>query len=191
LAAPDDGILPNFEDLAYLMDKMMDLLHHDFINGGMNHENLNDLRNHIQRLSFILDNNGFVEWRKDVVNFFIKGMHAKSAKRNFLIENVKTRLNENFSDQITLSVIAESFRINANYLSGLFKKETGINFNDYLTKIRINAAKKFLKSNQNYKVYEIAYMSGYPNERYFAKIFKNITGLTPLEYRNCDISEEL
>jgi two-component system response regulator YesN len=191
LAVFTNNVLPKFEDLAYLMDKVLELLWQDIINGGMNPENLNRVRSYIQKLPLILDTNGFIEWRKEITNFLLDGICAGYNKKNFLIEKIKTYLKEKYSDPVTLSIIAEEFRISANYLSGLFKKEAGVNFNDYLTKVRIDAAKKFLKSNQNYKVYEVAYMSGYPNERYFTKLFKTITGLTPLDYRNGDNSEKL
>jgi len=64
----------------------------------------------------------------------------------------------------------------------MFKKETGQNFINYLTNIRIEKAKELLRST-NLKSYEIAYKVGYDNPTYFSTVFKKLTGMTPLDYK--------
>jgi len=68
------------------------------------------------------------------------------------------------------------------YFSVMFKKETGQNFINYLTNIRIEKAKELLRST-NLKSYEIAYQVGYDNPTYFSTVFKKLTGMTPLDYK--------
>ncbi len=78
--------------------------------------------------------------------------------------------------------VAAELGISPSYLSRLFKKEIGRNFKDYLTDIRFERAKQLL-SELDYKVYEVAEMSGFRDQHYFCEVFKKKTGCTPLEYR--------
>ena len=67
--------------------------------------------------------------------------------------------------------------INISY----FKKETGKRYVDYLTDLRIQAAKRLLKD-PLHSAAEIAHMVGYESPNYFARAFKKKTGMTPTEY---------
>ena len=69
------------------------------------------------------------------------------------------------------------------YLGRLFKKETGVSFNEYLNSFRIRAAVEYLDAG-TYMVYEIAEKVGYRDINYFYKCFKAIAGTTPGEYKN-------
>ena len=64
----------------------------------------------------------------------------------------------------------------------LFKKSVGVNFVDYLTELRINAAKDLLKD-PFLTMSEVASMVGYESANYFTRVFKKNTGITPTEYR--------
>lgn len=59
--------------------------------------------------------------------------------------------------------------------------ETGKPFSTYLQDIRINNAKKLLKST-DLKIYEITLQSGYPDVKYFSRVFKEATGYSPRNY---------
>lgn len=84
--------------------------------------------------------------------------------------------------ELTLNQIADELGFTPNYLSVRFKEETGIGFNKYLLNIRIARAKELLPD-VRYKIYEIAYMVGMNDEKYFSRIFKRETGETPVAYR--------
>ena len=105
-----------------------------------------------------------------------------------LIDRVKKYIQKHFAENLTLSVLSETFFVCPAYLSRLFKKKTGINFVDYLTNLRIEKSKDFL-ANPNMKIYIIAEMVGYENPRYFSRIFKEVTGISPQEYRNNTCNE--
>jgi YesN/AraC family two-component response regulator len=79
------------------------------------------------------------------------------------------------------SQLALDMNISRNYLSNIFKKETGVSFMTYLTNYRIEKAKELLIQRQ-YMVYEIAERVGYQDAAYFSRIFKNTTGFSPLEF---------
>ena len=64
----------------------------------------------------------------------------------------------------------------------LFKKETGKNFLEYVTELRIQNAKNYLIQT-NYDIAEVASAVGYNDLKYFSKLFKKTTGLNPSEFR--------
>lgn len=99
-----------------------------------------------------------------------------------LINNIKRFIQKNYTENITLEKMSSLFFINPSYCSFLFKEKTGENLIDYVNKIRIEKAKELLK-NTDYKVYKIAKMLGYDNDKYFFRVFKKVTGYTPEEYR--------
>lgn len=107
----------------------------------------------------------------------------KSEDSKKIIKEIRKFLQENLTQEISLNSIATKFHLNLYYLSHLFKKETGFNFIDYLTSLRIEKAKELLED-VNYKIYEIASKVGYDDQRYFSQVFKKYTGYTPKEYRN-------
>lgn len=96
-----------------------------------------------------------------------------------MIDCLQHRLHE----QITLKQIAESFQMNASYLSVLFKKETGKTVSEFLQELRIKKAKQLLKDPQ-IRIYEVAEQVGFQTSAYFTYLFKKHTGKTPQEYRD-------
>ncbi|RAR44854.1 helix-turn-helix domain-containing protein [Paenibacillus sp. MDMC362] len=95
-----------------------------------------------------------------------------------IIENIQARMHEN----ITLRDMANRFSFSPNYLGVLFKEETGHNFSDYVIKLRMERARDLLKTTK-LKIYEIASQTGYQYLPYFSRQFKEMYGMTPLEYR--------
>lgn len=83
----------------------------------------------------------------------------------------------------TVKYLAENVHLSPNYLSDLLKKETGINAQDFIHKYIIDEAKNILL-NTDKSVGEIAYSLGFEYPQYFSKLFKQKTGLTPIEFRS-------
>lgn len=82
-----------------------------------------------------------------------------------------------------LNAAADHLLLSKDYISRLFKKETGITLMDYLIRVRLEKAKELLREPRQYKVYEICRMVGYENNAYFSRLFRNSVGMTPREYR--------
>ena len=99
-----------------------------------------------------------------------------------LIDNINLFIKANYREDLTLNQVADKFYISPNYLSQLFKKRNNISFVDYIQKLRIEEAKRHLKTT-NMKVRDIARKVGYNNSSYFINVFKKNVGLTPSEYR--------
>ncbi|MFW6035491.1 MAG: response regulator transcription factor [Halothermotrichaceae bacterium] len=100
-----------------------------------------------------------------------------------VINKVKRYIKENYTENLKLKNIAKRFYINPAYLGQLFKKETGLNFSQYLNEIRIKNAKKLLERTDLH-IYQIAEKVGYKNSDYFIIKFKEYEDYTPMEYKN-------
>lgn len=94
------------------------------------------------------------------------------------INKVKNYIKHHYSEQISLSTVADVLEISTGHLSRMFQKSEGESFTQYLLKTRMNAA-IFLLQNTNLKVYEVAKRVGYPNAEQFSKMFKKVTGKSP------------
>lgn len=99
-----------------------------------------------------------------------------------MVREAKEYIMEHYSEEISLLEVAEHLGISKGYLSTLLNQVLECSFTDYLNQIRIDHACCYLE--QNYlKNYEIAYKVGFRDEKYFAKVFKKIKGVSPKEYR--------
>jgi two-component system response regulator YesN len=99
------------------------------------------------------------------------------------IEKIKIYVQRNYKNDLSIEFISSLFYLNRSYCSHIFKEKTGQNFVDYMNSVRIDHAKKLLKSTDK-KMYQISKLVGYDNVKYFFRIFKKSTGMTPEQYRN-------
>lgn len=105
-----------------------------------------------------------------------------SDKPNGILSDIITQINKRYNRGITLGQIADELNYSLPYVSKLFKKKTGMTFNVYLQKIRIDEACRLL-INTNEKISEISQMVGYEDVDFFSKIFKKQTGMSPSRFR--------
>lgn len=104
-------------------------------------------------------------------------------KTSVLMSKVKRYLQHNYMlRDISLDSVSEILNINSSYFSVLFKRAFGVNFVDYLTELRMNAAKELLMDPLR-STAEVASMVGYESANYFTRAFKKKTGMTPTEFR--------
>jgi two-component system, response regulator YesN len=99
------------------------------------------------------------------------------------IQKIKSYIETNYADNISLKGIASHFYMNPVYLGQLFKKTYGVFFNEFLLQIRVNEAKKLLRQT-DLRIYEIAERVGFSNSDYFVTQFEKTQHMTPTEYRN-------
>jgi two-component system response regulator YesN len=101
------------------------------------------------------------------------------------IRGVTNYISNHYNEpELSISQIAEYFHFSSAYLSVLFKQEMNTTIKQYISNYRIERAKRLLESEYD-KITEIAVKCGYANANYFAKVFKEATGMTPSEYRGC------
>ncbi len=98
-----------------------------------------------------------------------------------IVEKTNVLINERFCQNLSLDDISKELHVSPQYLSRLYKNETGENFIDRLTSVRIEYAKKLMKEGR-YTIKEICYMSGYCDPNYFSKLFKKHVGISPTDY---------
>lgn len=111
-----------------------------------------------------------------------EGEDAKKDPDYGVIEGVVDYIDNNYTDpDLSLKKVADIFAYTDKYLSHLFKTQMQINFNKYLTRLRVQRAIERM-SNGKRDVSEIAAECGFRESGYFSKVFKRMMGKTPLEY---------
>ena len=94
-------------------------------------------------------------------------------------------IQENYKKDLSLDALSKELDISPYYFSKLFKEETGSNFVEYLTNLRMSRAKELLKD-EKLSMKEICMEVGYSDPNYFSRIFKKNFGMTPTEYRESE-----
>lgn len=112
---------------------------------------------------------------------YISQLRGASAKGS--VDKVKQYIDAHYTENINLKSIAAKFYMNSVYLGQLFRKSYGTYFNDYLLTLRIDLAKKLLRTT-DLRMYEIAEQVGFQNADYFVTQFEKKENLTPTDYRN-------
>lgn len=105
------------------------------------------------------------------------------------VKKVKQIIMENLATELSREELAEQVYTSADHLAKLFKKETGISINEYITRKRIRLAQQLLAST-DLNVVEISARAGFSYSSYFVKIFRNRVGMTPQQYRNAQNGTE-
>lgn len=132
---------------------------------------------------------GVGKWQGGIVEFSRSIAQAEDALRHtgrtapgrlvkMALEIIRTRYNSD----ISVAAISEELHVSTNYFSRLFKQEMGEGCNEYITGVRIKAAKKLLADSEM-RCYEIAEAVGYRDANYFSLSFKKNTGMSPEQYR--------
>ncbi len=91
-------------------------------------------------------------------------------------------IHENYQKDLNMAQVSNYVCMNYSLFSLTFKEYTGVNFVNYLKNIRIKEAKRLL-AETDWKVADIGHKVGYENDKHFMKIFKNICGISPSDYR--------
>lgn len=105
-------------------------------------------------------------------------------KYSRIITKARDYINNNYAEPgINLNSVAASVNLSPTHFSTVFSQETGENFIEYLTKVRMKKAMEYLKTS-TLKSAEIAYSIGYNDPHYFSYLFKKTVGMTPKEFRN-------
>lgn len=127
----------------------------------------------------------------DEIAYWLSGIMARFTDQVFNLTNVKHAdviyravdfIKKNYKNKITLEDTAAYVYLSPAYFSRVFKEEIGDNFNIYVNRIRVDAAKKLLL-NEKVALVDISTMVGFEGQSYFSKVFKKMTGVTPGKYR--------
>ena len=110
-------------------------------------------------------------------------LFCENLDENAIIYEAKRYIDNNYKKDLSLQDVADLVSLNACYFSSVFKKYAGVGFSAYLNQVRMSKAKGLLE-NTSLKTQAIAAEVGFKEVTYFYRIFKSITGQTPIEYRN-------
>lgn len=110
------------------------------------------------------------------------GGAGNQGSRYSSMEQILQWIDRNLQDEVSLARLSEECHLNPSYISQLFRKEMGMNFQTYLTRIRVKRAEQLLLGT-DLTVTEISGMVGFHDYRAFIKMFRNETGETPTAFR--------
>lgn len=99
------------------------------------------------------------------------------------IEGAIRYINANYDKSISLEDIAATSGYSMSYFSKRFKETTGMGYKEYLTSVRIQAAKQLLSSTTK-SISEICFLCGFTNSNHFSTKFKQIERMSPTQWRN-------
>jgi len=146
-------------------------------------ENINFDKDYLIQM---VDNYSHMYKIRDALSRIINNLECQynnTSSNNFLVKRLLFRVEKNYMKPITLGEISEEFKISPKYLGMLFKQETGMDFSTYLRQYRIQKAITIMKTERKQsRIIDIAKCVGIPDEKYFSKVFKEVTGVTPGKY---------
>ena len=124
------------------------------------------------------------EYITELLKLSIAKRNSISEKKNSgVIEKAKEYIKNNYkNDDMSLNTVAAFVNLSPNHFSSMFRKETGENFIEYLTRVRLEKAADLLVCT-NLKTLEVGEQVGYLDPHYFSYIFKKTYGISPKEYR--------
>lgn len=115
--------------------------------------------------------------------FMDSNFNLQDAKHSDAIHNAIYFIHQNYQHHITLEDAARHVYLSPTYLSRIFKQESGVSFTRFLNNVRVEKSKRLLTMTEM-RLAEIAGACGFEDQSYFTKVFKNVTGETPQQFRN-------
>ena len=108
--------------------------------------------------------------------------HPAPGPKQDTFDRLLEYVREHFNEDMTQQELSERFFLNPVYISQLFRKRTGMTYQNYLTRLRIDRARRYLEET-DLMVYEISERVGYSDTAYFSRVFEKTTGIRPTDYR--------
>ncbi|MGA2915014.1 MAG: PocR ligand-binding domain-containing protein [Sedimentisphaerales bacterium] len=174
-------------DLAVLRARMLELLSilsRSAVEGGADADFL--LKKNLEYINkaMQIDNQqDLCIWIGNALNDFIELVYsAQDKKRVSQIKPATDYIQQHYKEQLSLEEIARAAHLSVSRLSHIFKEQTELTIIDYLTNVRVEHAKALLIST-NKNCTEICFESGYNNQSYFTRTFKELVGVPPRQFR--------
>ena len=159
--------------------------HEAYLNGGMTYH-FSEREHYLPLIMNAERNCDLRPWFVERFGESCRNMITKKEEHeNQLIVRAQSYIQENFQKDLSLDEVSRQMDLSPYYFSKLFKEETGSNFVEYVTNLRIGRAKELL-TKEDGSMKEICASVGYSDPNYFSRIFKKNTGVTPTEYRESE-----
>ena len=131
----------------------------------------------------ILSIDGMCQWVQTCAEYIIfRNDQGSEYPNGKIVSAVKEFISDHLKEKITVGRIAETVHLSPDYMSKIFKKETGITPKEYLVQKRMKKAKHLLRTRGN-TVSDVAAETGYDNLSYFIRQFQRYYGVTPKQYK--------
>ncbi|MBE7068241.1 MAG: helix-turn-helix domain-containing protein [Clostridiales bacterium] len=122
-------------------------------------------------------------WLSSIINRFVHYVFGfKSVRHSVTIRKIVEYIHDNYMKKITLDDIADAVYMSKSHVSKIFNTEMHTSITAYINKIRVEKAKKLLRAS-TLSIAEIATLTGFEGQSYFAKQFKSSTGVSPNKFR--------
>lgn len=166
------------------MLQLLASIQHCLLQAGLNPVRLFEEVNLLGELQAIKDTDEMLEWfRSHVVGVFISEFAGwKDNQLRETVDKLAVYLQKHYMTAVSLDELAERMGMSSYSLSRAFKEVLGVNYIDYVTRLRLDRAKELL-ADSDMKINGIAESVGYQSS-YFNRIFKKYEGVTPSHYRN-------
>ena len=160
--------------------------HLAYENGGMTYE-FCARTDYLPKVMELQGMENLKEWFASKMTEACRNIATKrEEKSSSVVEKAKEYISSRYNKDMSLDDVSREVNISPYYFSKIFKEETGTNFIEYLTNVRIEKAKELLKDTE-YTMKEICSMVGYQDPNYFSRSFKKNVGVTPTEYKEGSI----
>lgn len=170
-----DELLQGYDSIAFLINTLCEQI---LRSSGFNRK-------------YILEYNNLSEIREYYLTQLSKLEESLESQYSINIASEAiSYIENNFASNLKLSDLADKFHMNYTYISEIIKKETGLTFTSYITRLRMEKARHCLEDNLM-SIQQIAQISGYENTHYFSRVFKKHYGVLPSEYRNHAIHDHI
>lgn len=127
---------------------------------------------------------------KEYFQIQLKTFYDEYTRNDYVVNKIRSYITEHYQDaDLSIKSIAQALNLSNSYACSQFKKVTNLTINDYLSKIRINEAKKLIIQGDQ-TINQIAMQVGYSDPNYFSRLFKKTTGLTATEYKNSFFNQQ-
>lgn len=123
------------------------------------------------------------DYLTSILLVYVSEIKEDPAEDKRLFIRVKEYVRTHYHNKLSLTDLADKFHYSSDYLSRLFKKNTGISLNHYLHSLRLKEAKQLLLTTTD-SVKEIGFRCGYTNQQFFIASFIKYEGMSPTQYRN-------
>jgi len=176
---------PNFFEVESIRNRLIEMMvvaHRVAIESGMEDGRYIE---HCRYISEIIDcktKEAFERMCVEKIRYISTGIKKIKEKTiSNIVDKANKIIEERFGQELTLDDISKELCVSPQYFSRLYKDETGINFIEQLTNVRIKNAKKLLEQGKH-TIKEICFMSGYSDPNYFSRLFKKHQGVSPSVY---------
>lgn len=144
----------------------------------------NELLSYFQNLSKTVCNfEQFKKYLLDITELFYNLARKQIKNDNLNIYEIKEYIDNNYYQDIKISLFTDKYFLSREYLMKLFKNEFGCGIYEYVLRVRMEKARELI-ADPNIKIQSIAQMLGYSDNNYFSKAFRNFFKISPSDYRN-------